>query len=512
MTRHAELLDSAVARRALPDLPRRRAGDRRPGRAQPRHDRRLAVPGRPVGGPLRGLRGARCDAGASARPRAARTVRRREFHLGPYETAVGPGEMLTEIRVPIRPGAGSAYEKVERRAGDWAIAAGGAFVRLDGETSPTCGIGLTAVGRAALLRAGGGGGLRGKPPTEENLAAAAERWPAPLTRSRPTSAVRPTTSGTSRASSTCGRCAALRLVPPEGSHDHAGDDDRQRRRGHRARSSRGCCSCTSCATTCGLTGTHWGCDTSNCGACVVWMDGVPVKSCTVLAAMAVRPRRSAPSRASSVGGALDPVQQGFMEEHGLQCGFCTPGMMMTARALLDNNPDPERGRDPRGDLRASCAAAPATRTSSAPSAGPPSTPPAEGVHGMTVTEAPATSAGRQPHRVRAHAAQGGRAVPAGQRQLRRRHPAARHALRRDPAQPARPRAHRVDRHLCRRGAPQGQGGHHRRGAGDAEAGVDADALAATSRRCSPPTRCASRARRSRSSSPRTATPRATPSS
>ena len=89
----------------------------------------------------------------------------------------------------------------------------------------------------------------------------------------------------------------------------------------------------------GLTGTHWGCDTSNCGSCVVLYDGEPVKSCTVLAAMAsghdVRTVEDL-----EYDGVLDPVQQGFMECHGLQCGFCTPGMMMTARALLDRDPDP----------------------------------------------------------------------------------------------------------------------------------------------------------------------------
>jgi aerobic carbon-monoxide dehydrogenase small subunit len=89
----------------------------------------------------------------------------------------------------------------------------------------------------------------------------------------------------------------------------------------------------------GLTGTHWGCDTSNCGVCVVWLDGEPVKSCTVLAAMAAG-RSVRTVEGLEQDGSLDPIQQGFMHEHGLQCGFCTPAMMMTGRALLDRNPDP----------------------------------------------------------------------------------------------------------------------------------------------------------------------------
>ena len=93
----------------------------------------------------------------------------------------------------------------------------------------------------------------------------------------------------------------------------------------------------------GLTGTHWGCDTSNCGSCVVWMDAEPVKSCTVLTVMAsghaIRTVEDL-----EVDGVLDPVQQGFINEHGLQCGFCTPGMMLTARALLDRTPDPDEAQ------------------------------------------------------------------------------------------------------------------------------------------------------------------------
>ena len=88
-----------------------------------------------------------------------------------------------------------------------------------------------------------------------------------------------------------------------------------------------------------LHGTHWGCDTSNCGACVVLMDGKPIKSCTTLAAMA-EGHEITTVEALEVDGVLDPIQQGFHEQHALQCGFCTPGMMMTTRALLNENPDP----------------------------------------------------------------------------------------------------------------------------------------------------------------------------
>ena len=100
----------------------------------------------------------------------------------------------------------------------------------------------------------------------------------------------------------------------------------------------------------GLTGSHWGCDTSNCGACVVWLDETPVKSCTVLAVMADG-RRVTTVEGLAAGSALDPVQEAFAACHGLQCGFCTPGMMMTARWLLDTQPGPDRGGGPRGDIR-----------------------------------------------------------------------------------------------------------------------------------------------------------------
>ena len=89
----------------------------------------------------------------------------------------------------------------------------------------------------------------------------------------------------------------------------------------------------------GLTGTHIGCDTTSCGACTVLLDGTPVKSCTVLAVQAEGREITTVEGLAGPDG-LTAVQQGFHEEHGLQCGFCTPGMMLTATALLAENPDP----------------------------------------------------------------------------------------------------------------------------------------------------------------------------
>jgi aerobic carbon-monoxide dehydrogenase small subunit len=89
----------------------------------------------------------------------------------------------------------------------------------------------------------------------------------------------------------------------------------------------------------GLTGTHVGCDTTSCGACTVLVDGVPIKSCTHFAVQ-VDGREVKTVEGLAQGGQLHPVQEGFKEEHGLQCGFCTPGMMLVSAALLEENADP----------------------------------------------------------------------------------------------------------------------------------------------------------------------------
>jgi carbon-monoxide dehydrogenase small subunit len=88
-----------------------------------------------------------------------------------------------------------------------------------------------------------------------------------------------------------------------------------------------------------LTGTHIGCDTTSCGACTVLLDGTPVKSCTLLAVQADG-RKIKTVEGLATNGNLHPIQEGFMEKHGLQCGFCTPGMMMCSSALLEKNPNP----------------------------------------------------------------------------------------------------------------------------------------------------------------------------
>lgn len=173
MTRHASLLSSAVlaehyrifreAERVIADPIVRNRGTIGGSFCQADPSEDLSA----VGAALKATMVIRSSSGT-------RTVPCSEFHDGPYETVVGPAEMLVEVRVPIRSGAGSAYEKVERRAGDWAVAAAGAFVQLDGDAVGDCGIGLTAVGAAHFTCAAAESYLRGKPATVEHFAAAAQ--------------------------------------------------------------------------------------------------------------------------------------------------------------------------------------------------------------------------------------------------------------------------------------------------------------------------------------------------
>ncbi len=92
----------------------------------------------------------------------------------------------------------------------------------------------------------------------------------------------------------------------------------------------------------GLTGTHVGCDTSQCGSCTVLLNGEAVKSCSMLAVQADGQQIETVEGLAAADGTLHPIQQAFAEKHGLQCGFCTPGMLMLSKALLNENPNPSK--------------------------------------------------------------------------------------------------------------------------------------------------------------------------
>jgi carbon-monoxide dehydrogenase small subunit len=142
----------------------------------------------------------------------------------------------------------------------------------------------------------------------------------------------------------------------------------------KAQSSRACCSRISCANTSISPAPHIGCDTSQCGACTVLIDGRSAKSCTVFAVQADGSSITT-IEGLAKDGQLHPLQEGFWEEHGLQCGYCTPGMIMSAANLLKENPKPTEQQIREG-ISGNSVAAPATSTSSTRS----STPRARGSH------------------------------------------------------------------------------------------------------------------------------------
>jgi aerobic carbon-monoxide dehydrogenase medium subunit len=173
LARHAELLDSAVAgqlfailhdaERVIADPVVRNWGTVGGSLCQ-------ADPSEDLSAAFAALKGTMVIRGQDG----SRQVSAREFHTGPYETMVGPGEMLIEIRLPVRPGGGSAYLKVARRVGDWPVGAAGAAVWVDGETITDAGIGLTAVGARNFAAAEAEEFLRGAPATEETYSRAGE--------------------------------------------------------------------------------------------------------------------------------------------------------------------------------------------------------------------------------------------------------------------------------------------------------------------------------------------------
>ncbi|GLZ03059.1 carbon monoxide dehydrogenase medium subunit [Actinomadura sp. NBRC 104412] len=172
LVRHAELLDSAVAGEHFPilhDAERVIADPVVRNRGTVGGSLCQADPSEDLSAAFAALRALAVIRG----PGGERTVPVREFHVGPYETVVEPGELLTELRVPIRPGGSSAYEKVERRVGDWPLAAAGAALRLDADGRiAEAGIGLTAVGAEHFVAAEAEDALRGAEPSDAAFAEA----------------------------------------------------------------------------------------------------------------------------------------------------------------------------------------------------------------------------------------------------------------------------------------------------------------------------------------------------
>ena len=173
LTRHAELLSSALAGRHFPilhDAERVIADPIVRNRGTIGGSLCQADPSEDLTAVFAALRATMVITGTAG----ARTVPAREFHLGPYETVVGHDELLTEIRVPIRPGGGSAYEKVMRRAGDWPVGAAGAALWLDGDTIAEAGIGLAAVGAEHFAAVEAEDSLRGTAATAGGFARAGQ--------------------------------------------------------------------------------------------------------------------------------------------------------------------------------------------------------------------------------------------------------------------------------------------------------------------------------------------------
>ena len=261
--------------------------------------------------------------------------------------------MITEVRVPDPgPRTGGTYLKLERKVGDFATAGVGVQVTLDNGNVGEVGIGLTGVGATNLRASAAEDALRGGEPTDGAIAAAARlaaEAAEPQSDNRGTAEYKRnvvrvfTRAGPSdRDRGRPGRrgvseMTELRIADHGGAlhrvevtvngEERAADVEARTLLVHFIRE------------TLGLTGTHIGCDTTSCGACTVLVDGMPVKSCTMFAVQA-NGAEITTVEGLRAGRQLHPIQQAFHEEHGLQCGFCTPGMMLTSVALLAENPSP----------------------------------------------------------------------------------------------------------------------------------------------------------------------------
>jgi xanthine dehydrogenase iron-sulfur cluster and FAD-binding subunit A len=263
-------------------------------------------------------------------PKGERVIPIEQFFLGLFRTALRPDEVLTEIRIPTPPArSGGAYLKLERKVGDYATAAAAAQVTLgSGGAVERVGLALTNVGptpiKATDAERGGAAGGEGR------VAERGPAWIGGLQAGDGAGACDARLEARRRAG---GRAIAMAMhgirVTVNGT-PHDAQVESRLLLVHLLRDQLR------------LTGTHIGCDTTHCGACTVLLDGQPVKSCTVLAVQADG-RQVSTVEGLEKDGKLHPLQEGFWEKHGLQCGYCTPGMLMTTCALLARNKNPSEG-------------------------------------------------------------------------------------------------------------------------------------------------------------------------
>ena len=271
----------------------------------------------------------------------ARDVAAAEFYQGAYFTALEPGEILTAISLPVPPaGHGYAYEKLKRKVGDYATAAAAVVLTMAGGKVATCSIGLTNLAETPLLAADAAKAVIGTALDDASLkkaAAAAQAIMSPAADARGPVEYRKHVGGI-MVMRALQRAAQGRLGEDTMAKTHVtmkvngaeveGLVEPRTLLVHFIRENLQ------------LTGTHIGCETTHCGACTVDIDGMSVKSCTMFAVQAQGSDIMTIEGVANADGSLSALQEGFRMMHGLQCGFCTPGMILRAQRLLKENPQP----------------------------------------------------------------------------------------------------------------------------------------------------------------------------
>ena len=274
-----------------------------------------------------------------------RRIAAREFYQGAYFTALEAGDVLTAVRIPVpAAGHGSAYEKLKRKIGDYATAAAAVVLTMSGGKVASCSIGLTNVAETPLWAEEAAKILIGSTldaATVKKAVAAAEAITAPATDARGPAHYRTKMAGvmlTPRA----------RLAPKQKPAARGGKRTMAKSHIKMTVNGKAVEELVEPRTLLihflreqlSLTGPHIGCETSHCGACTVDLDGKSVKSCTMFAVQADGADIRTIEGMANADGTLHALQEGFREMHGLQCGFCTPGMITRAYRLLQENKNP----------------------------------------------------------------------------------------------------------------------------------------------------------------------------